>query len=140
MSTDSSKQINDIFESNRLKDLQTFLSKRSCLNNCNIVLIYLFHIIQSIGILTTTIATGYNIREYIWIGIGLNILASLINIFEKTNNSLSLKLLSNIKAIKNNNYVDETILVDDDDIEKKLPTNITPLLHNNNDNYSSTNL
>ena len=137
MSTNSSKQINNIFESNRLRDLQTFLSKRSCLNNCNIVLIYLFHIIQSIGILTTTIATGYNIREYIWVGIGLNILASLINIFEKTNNSLSLKLLANIKAIKSNNYVDETILVDSDDIEAKQPTNITPLL---NDNYSSTNV
>ena len=70
------EKIYDIFESNKVKDLQKFLSKRSCLNNCNIVLIYLFHIIQSIGILTTTIATGYEVREYIWIGIGLNILAS----------------------------------------------------------------
>ena len=133
MSTDISKQINDVFESNRLTDLQFFLSKRSCLNNCNIVLIYLFHIIQSAGILTTTIAAGYNVREYVWIGVGLNILASLIHIFEKTNNNISLKLLSNIKAIKSNNYVDETILVDDDDIERKLPTNTTPLLSSNND-------
>jgi hypothetical protein len=119
----TSKQINDIFETNKINDLQSFLYKRKCLNNCNIVLIYLFHIIQSTGILVTTIATGYNIKEYIWLGVGLNICASVIHFIEKTNNNLSVKLLSNISLIKKNNYIDESVLIDVNDEQNNVPKN-----------------
>ena len=107
-------KIDQIFENNKLNDLQSFLSKRKCLNTCNITLLYLFHIIQSIGILTSTIGTGYDIKYLIWTGISLNILASLLNIFEKNNNSISLRLLEDIKNIKSNNYIDEAIIINDD--------------------------
>ena len=105
--------ITDIFEQNKLNDLTRFMKKRQCLNEANIVLIYLFHIIQAGGIIITTIAGGYNIKELIWVGISLNLIASLINIFEQTNNNLSIKLYKNIKDIKDNNYIDESILVED---------------------------
>jgi len=90
---DVSQEIQNILETNKLGDLKEFIKKRSFLNSCNIFLIYLFHIIQSAGILTTTIAAGYDMKEIIWVGVGFNILASLINMFEKTNNTISQHLL-----------------------------------------------
>ena len=104
-------EIKKILDDNKIDDLNRFLEKRKCLNNCNMFLVYIFHTIQSAGILTTTIATGYDIKYMIWVGVGLNILASLINIFEHTNNTISNKLLKSIDAINNNNYLDEDIIV-----------------------------
>ncbi len=75
-------------------------------------LIYLFHIIQSAGILTTTIAAGYDMKSLVWAGVGLNILASLINVFEKTNNSISKRLMADIQAIKDGSFVDEGTVVE----------------------------
>jgi hypothetical protein len=109
------EQIHTILENNKLDDLNRFLKKRRCLNTYNSYMVYLFHIVQSSGILTTTIGTGYNITYLIWIGVGLNILASLINIFEKTNNSISVKILKDIIAIQNGTYIDEGIMVDTND-------------------------
>jgi len=74
--------------------------------------IYFFHIVQSAGILTTTIAAGYDMKEIIWLGVGLNILASLINVFEKTNNGISKKLMKDIQAIKEGTFVDESEAVE----------------------------
>ena len=110
-------QIKQIFEENKLEDLKKFIKRRQCLNNCNMYMNYLFHFIQSAGILTATIANGYSVKEFIWLGIGLNILASLIQIYEQTNNTISTKLLNDIQLIKTNNYVDEDVLIDID--EKK---------------------
>lgn len=115
-----SLEIINIFEKNRLEDLKKFLRKRENLNNLNVYLIYFFHLIQSAGILTTTLAAGYDLKYLVWVGVSLNAAATLINIFEKTNNSISNKLLENITEIKNGNYLDETTLVDPvDDIESK---------------------
>ena len=104
-------EIQKVFEDNKMNDLTRFIDKRQCLNSCNMYLIYLFHILQSAGILTTSVATGYNLKELIWIGVGLNILATLINIFEHTNNSISKHLLDNIISIKKGTYIDEGIIV-----------------------------
>jgi hypothetical protein len=120
-----SLQIKKVFEENMLDDLKRFIEKRQCLNQTNMVLIYLFHIVQSAGILTTTIATGYNVREYIWIGVGLNVLASLINAFEQTNNNISKKLLQDIQSIKDGNYVDEGLVVESKKSSKKNSTTST---------------
>jgi hypothetical protein len=68
---------------------------------------YTFHLVQAAGILTTTVATGYNERFYIWVGVGLNLLASLINVFEKTNSETLKRLMEDLKAIKNNTYINE---------------------------------
>lgn len=107
MPVDVSVEIQSIFEKNKLEDLKAFIDKRKCLNSWNIALIYLFHIIQSAGILTTTIAAGYNMKEIVWVGVGFNILASLLNVFEKTNASISKGLLKDIQAIKEGTFVDE---------------------------------
>ena len=105
-------QIHEIFENNKLTDLKRFIKKRQSLNTCNIYMSYLYYLVQSVGILTTTIGTGYNVKELIWTGIGVNILASLIHSYEQINNNLSIKLLKNIENIRKNNYIDEDVLVD----------------------------
>lgn len=113
-------EITQIFEDNKLNDLKHFIKKRQKLNSCNFYMAYLFYLIQSAGILTTTIATSYNNTEYIWLGVGLNIFASLIHSYEQLNNNIIIKLFKDINAIKNNIYVDEDILIDlDEEMEKK---------------------
>lgn len=127
-------EIKHIFEENELIDLKRFMNKRHCLNNTNQWMMYLFHLIQSAGILTTTVAAGYNKKYLVWVGVGLNVLATLINVYEKTNNTMLKKLLNDIKAIKAGNYVDEGELVDTDkkdDVSERVPspnTLKTPLL------------
>jgi hypothetical protein len=111
---DIALEIKEILDENQIDDLKRFLDKRKCLNQSNSVLIYIFHLVQSAGILTTTIAAGYDIRYLIWLGVGLNILASLINVYEKLNNEILKKLLSDIKLIKNGTYIDESSLIDVD--------------------------
>jgi hypothetical protein len=107
-----SLEIKKIFENNELEDLKRFMRKRQCLNKTNICLLYLFHLLQTSGIFVTTIAAGYDAKFLIWIGVGLNLLATLINIYEKTNNNLIKKLLVDIKAIKDGKYVDESAQVE----------------------------
>jgi len=107
-------QINDIFEKNKLDDLIKFMKKRKNLNKANEILIYIFHIVQTSGILITTVAAGYGIKALVWVGAGINALASLIKIFESTNNAMLKKLMMDIKLIKAGNYVDEGALVDDE--------------------------
>ena len=106
-------EIKTIFNQNKVDDLKKFISKRNCLNVSNQIMNYLFHIVQSAGVLTTTIAAGYNMKELVWIGVGMNILASLINVFEKSNDAISKRLLKDIHAIKNGTYVDEGMMVED---------------------------
>ena len=106
-SIDNTLAIKNLFEENKLEDLKAFMNKRKCLNQWNLALVYLFHIVQSAGILTTTIAAGYDLKIIIWVGVGFNILASLINVFEKTNNTISKHLLKDIQAIKDGTFVDE---------------------------------
>ena len=105
-------EIQEILDTNKISDLKRFIKKRQSLNSCNICLSYMFYLLQSIGILTTTIGTGYEIKELIWSGIGVNILASLIHSYEQINNNISIKLLKNIENIKKNTYVDEDIMID----------------------------
>jgi hypothetical protein len=108
-----SEEIRIIFEQNKIDDLRRFMTKRQRLNSVNTCLIYAFHIFQSAGILTTTIATGYNIRELIWVGVGLNVVSTLMNVFEKINTSISTKLMKDITSIREDKYVDEGTIVND---------------------------
>lgn len=109
-------EIQNIFDNNELEDLKRFMTKRQWLNCCNMYMIYIFHTIQSAGILVTTIAAGYDNKNLIWFGVGLNVIASLITIFEKTNDSISKKLLKNMEDIKKGVYIDEGMVID---IEKE---------------------
>ena len=109
---DITLEIQKIFDNNKINDLHRLLKKRQCLNTTNTYLVYLFHLLQSAGILTTSVAASSNNTQLVWIGIGLNIFATLINVYEKTNNSISTKLFNDIKLIKENHYVDEGEFVD----------------------------
>jgi len=111
-------EIKTILNKNKIEDLKKFIAKRNCLNVSNQAMNYLFHIVQSAGVLTTTIAAGYNMKELVWIGVGMNILASLINIFEKSNDAISKRLLKDIQAIKNGTYVDEGMMVEESSANK----------------------
>ena len=142
MNKDIAIEIQNIFQQNELEDLKKFLNKRQCLNTTNTYLIYLFHFVQSAGILTTSIATSKNDENLIWIGVALNILATLIHVYEKTNNSIMKKLMNDIKAIKDGNYVDEGELVDldkkDDDTTTKSTNDLSkPLLGDPNSSYQT---
>ena len=114
---DITLEIKNIIDNNILDDLKRFLKKRQCLNTSNSILVYLFHIVQSIGILLTSYATGNNNINLIWIGVSLNFLATLIHVFEQTNNSFLKKLMADIKSIKDNNYIDEGELVETENIK-----------------------
>jgi len=107
-------EIKEIFETQKLDDLKSMMARRRCLNTTNNVLIYLYHLVQSAGILTSSVAAGFNNQTLIWVGISLNIFASLIHVYEKTNNSIMRRLLYDIKSIKDGNYVAESELVDVD--------------------------
>jgi hypothetical protein len=119
-----SLEIKEIFDKNTLDDLHFFLKKRKCLNSTNTYLIYLFYLVQSAGILTTSIATGSKNINMIWLGVGLNLLATLINTYEKINNSMLKKILNDIKEIKNGDYVDEKELIDVEEpqVVNKIPS------------------
>ena len=108
------EEIQKIFNQNRLADLKKFLNRRQHLNKSNMIFEYAFHIVQTSGILITTVAAGYNAKFLVWVGAGISALASLIKVFESSNNVMLKKLLNDIKLIRDGTYVDEGLLVDDE--------------------------
>lgn len=116
-----SDEITRILQANKMFDLKRFLSSRQCLNTSNIYFTYLFYLVQMAGLLTTSVAQSYNATNIVWLGIGLNSLATLIHTFKQSNNKLSQNMLDNILSIKNGTYVDEGILIDLDDKNDKKP-------------------
>ncbi len=107
---DIDAQIKETFDQNRISDLKRFMHKRSRLNAFNTFLMYAFHVVQSAGILITTIAAGNNDKTMVLIGSGINALASLIHVFEKNNTMIIKKLMNDIKLIREGNYVDEGVI------------------------------
>ena len=97
-------QINSLFDNNKLDDLKDFMKKRKCLNTCNIYILYLFHIVQLSGILISSIGVNLNDIKLIWLGISLNMLASLIQVYEKINYFQLKKIMNDIKLIKEDTY------------------------------------
>jgi hypothetical protein len=93
-------QISQILEEHKIKDLKAFIKKKNSFNNCNMYLTYFFHIVQAAGIFTSTLATGCHIEDLIWVGIGLNVFASLIKAFQDSNNNFSKKFSEEILNIK----------------------------------------
>jgi hypothetical protein len=122
MATDD-ETITNILKQNRLHDLKRFLQRRQCLNGANTGLVYLFHLVQSAGILLSSYAAGTNNTNWAWAGITLNVAATLIHSYEKTNNTILGKLMTDIDRIRDGTYVDEGILIDTRD-EKKPSTSI----------------
>jgi len=112
MSESIAVQINTILNQNVVEDLKKSLAKRKCLNISNMIFVYIFHIVQTSGILITTVGAGYNSKTFVWVGAGLNALATLIHVYENINNAMSKRLLADIKAIKAGTYIDEGELVE----------------------------
>lgn len=105
----ANQTIVDILNKNKINDLHKLLKRREMLNCCNIRMTYLFHLVQTAGIFSTTISSSYNIQSLLWVGIAFNFIASIMNIFEKINDSLSEQALADIVSIqKSNNYIDES--------------------------------
>lgn len=144
-SDDIKKQIKSIFDNNQLDDLKRFMEKRKCLNSCNVYMLYLFHLIQSTGILASSIGASLNNTEIIWFGIGLNMIASIIQIYEKINFSQLNHIMKDIQLIKDDKYIDESPFVDieKDQNNPSLTSNAEPttdpdifsLTGNNNDTF-----
>ena len=105
-------EIAQIFEQNRLNDTKKTIQRRNCLNNCNHYMLYFLHLFQTTGILTTTIATSYDKKYLVWVGICITSAATLIGMYEKINNKLLEKSFNNLKETLSEKYIDENILVD----------------------------
>ena len=94
-------------------DLTQLIDNPICLDknkNNNIYLIYFFHIVQSSGIIITSVAVSYDKLYLIWLGLGLNVIASLINIYENVNNCNILK--KKIKCVLVNEQGDHSEIQD----------------------------
>jgi hypothetical protein len=93
-------QIKNMLEKTEMQELEINVKHASSLHQANIIIAYIFHIFQSIGIMTTTVAAGYGRNEFIWLGIGLNAIASLFHVIEKQNESLHKKLIKDIDSAR----------------------------------------
>ena len=118
MTSAMDSEIQALLNANTMSDLKRFIKQRQNLNAVNVYLKYFFHLIQTAGLLTTAVAQSYGWTNIVWAGIGLNSVASLIHIYEQTNNSISKHMMESIAKIRNGTYVDEDILIDTED-EKK---------------------
>jgi hypothetical protein len=126
-------QIKHIFDNNVISDLQRFMKKRQCLNETNMVLVYLFHIVQSLGILSSSYSASTGDPNFLWAGIGLNMFASIIQIYEKINSDQIKRIYMDIQAIKNGTYLDESQYLEMESGQKTSQTNgSSSNLSNNN--------
>ena len=117
--TNTNADIQKLFSKNAVDDLQILFKRRHCLNNTNIFFMRMTDILNAIGVFTATIGVGYNSKEISLIGIGLNVMGLLLTKCTQTNEQLSTQMLHDIINIKNNNYIDESNLVFNDDKKTK---------------------
>jgi len=115
----SMKTIDETFYYNSYTELRKFIQKRENLIGYNKVMVYLFHLCQSLGVIINALSASSNNQNYIWLGIMLNALATLISLWEKTNTLIIKKLMDDIKLIRDGDYVDEGSLVEGADLTKK---------------------
>jgi hypothetical protein len=100
----SSQEIKNIFQKINLEDCKGLIESRRRLIYINKQLMYYFHFIQSSGIFITTISQSYESKYLIWLGIGLNVLASLLRAYESMNQEIIKKATVDLSHIKNNAY------------------------------------
>lgn len=116
--------INKMFNENKIQDLREFIGKRSCLNQSNQYLTYLFYFFQTCGVFSVSLGQAYANAYLSWSGVALNSFASFLYIIINSNSKINAQLLKNIKLIRENKYVDEGVL---DGISDKKSTSNTPL-------------
>jgi hypothetical protein len=100
-------KINNIINKNKVDDLLRFMNKRQNINCSNQWLGYLFYLIQTISVFSTSLGQAYQHPYLSWTGIGLTSIGTLIHAIINSNNKINSSLMTNIKAIKNGSYVDE---------------------------------
>ncbi len=132
MTSAMDSEIQALLNANTMSDLKRFIKQRQSLNAVNVYLKYFFHLIQTAGLLTTAVAQSYGWTNIVWAGIGLNSVASLIHIYEQTNNSISKHMMESITKIKNGIYIDEDILIDTEDEKKSNISATLTAVHNDN--------
>lgn len=94
-------------QENRLKDLNQLLEARDKIHALNIWLTYMFHFTQAFGVFTVAICQALDLGKYAFIGVGMNILASVFEAIRQFNTKLSVKKLKDIDSIRRGDYVDE---------------------------------
>ena len=97
-------KIQEIIDEKEIADLKYFLHKKDFLSSLNFRLLYLFHLIQSSGIIISSYATSKSNTQLFWVGMSLNMFASLIHIYENINNETIKQYQDEINEIKNGNY------------------------------------
>jgi len=100
-------KINNIINKNKVDDLLRFMNKRQNINCSNQWLGYLFYLIQTISVFSTSLGQAYQHPYLSWSGIFLSSVGTLIHAVINSNNKINSSLMTNIKAIKNGSYVDE---------------------------------
>ena len=91
-------KINNIINKNKIDDLMRFINKRQNINCSNQLFGYLFYIIQTISVFSTSLGQ-YNSNVYlIWSGIGLTSVGTLIHAIINSNNNLLTIILPRINT------------------------------------------
>ena len=86
--TSVNNQIIAMFDENKLDECKEFIESYRRLTYINKKLMYSFHLIQAAGIFITTISQTYQERYLVWLGIGLNVIASLLRAYESMNEEI----------------------------------------------------
>lgn len=124
-------KINNIINKNKVDDLLRFINKRQNLNCSNQLFGYLFYIIQTISIFSTSLGQ-YNGNAYlIWSGIGLTSIGTLVHAIINSNTKINSSLMNNITHIKNGNYIDELNINALDEKKVDNTATIVPITKNN---------
>ena len=100
-------KIKNIINKNKVDDLLRFMNKRQNINCSNQWLGYLFYLIQTISVFSTSLGQAYQHPYLSWSGIFLSSVGTLIHAVINSNNKINSSLMANIKAIHSGEYVDE---------------------------------
>ena len=101
-------KINNMINKNKVEDLRRFINKRQNLNISNQWFGYLFYLLQTASVFSTSLGQSYTNPYLVWTGIGLTSFGTLIHAIINSNTKINNNLMKNIKEIKGGTYVDES--------------------------------
>jgi len=122
-------KINNMINQNKVEDLKRFISKRQNLNVSNQWFGYLFYILQTASVFSTSLGQSYGNPYLIWSGIGLTSIGTLIHAIINSNTKINNNLMKNIKEIKGGSYIDE-LNIDGLDEKKSIHSNSNGISNN----------
>ena len=100
--------INNMINKNKIDDLKRFINKRQNINVSNQWFGYLFYLLQTASVFSTSLGQSYTNPYLIWTGIGLTSFGTLIHAIINSNTKINNNLMKNIKDIKGGSYIDES--------------------------------